>query len=120
MEKIPELVGDLVRVTRVTTPIAGADVAVKKNLLAMRTAVTPAATRVDEVVHEEVGPARMIDRAIVTHCKPWCDRCGGWQAIETVWTDGRVDVACRTCRALMPDQPVGFKPKPEKSTVEGV
>jgi hypothetical protein len=98
MEKIPELVGELVRVTRVTTPIAGVDVAVKKNLAAMRTAITPPAAGAVEVVHEEVGPPRMIERAIVTHCKPWCDHCGGWQAIETVWSDGTVDVACRTCR----------------------
>jgi hypothetical protein len=74
----------------------------------------------DEVVLEMTPEPEIESKAILTYCKPWCDQCGGWQAIETVWTDGRVEVACRTCRAAMPDQPVGFKPKPEKSTVEGV
>lgn len=67
--------------------------------------------RTTEVVLQTTSEIEIESKAILTYCKPWCDHCGGWQAIETVWTDGRVDVACRTCRAVMPDRPVGFKPK---------
>jgi hypothetical protein len=57
------------------------------------------------------APVVITGQAILTHCKPWCDHCGGWQAIETVWSDGTVAVACRTCRAVMPDRPTERKPK---------
>jgi hypothetical protein len=72
---------------------------------------TPVVCETTPVVSQTDSKPEIESKAIITHCKPWCDRCGGWQAIETVWTDGRVDVACRTCRAVMPDRPTERKPK---------
>ena len=51
-----------------------------------------------------------VDRFDVTYCVPWCESCGSWQAIETWWSDDRIDVTCRVCRAAMPARPT-IKPK---------
>lgn len=74
----------------------------------------PGQTGQPAIAQDEPDP-EIDSKAILTHCQPWCGRCGGWQAIETVWSDGRVDVACRTCKHPMPDRPVGFRPKAGQS-----
>jgi hypothetical protein len=71
--------------------------------------VEPAEAHLESI--EPALPVVIESKAILTHCRPWCDHCGGWQAIETVWSDGTVAVACRTCRAVMPDRPTERKPK---------
>lgn len=116
MEKIPELAGELVRVTRVTSPIAGADVAVKKNLLAMRTGIAPATVQSPLVAKPDLplqtrAAVSIIEQSQVTWCKPWCESCGGWQGIERVYSDGSYTIRCLTCRAAMPDRPTERKPK---------
>jgi hypothetical protein len=53
----------------------------------------------------------VVVKALLTHCRPWCDRCGGWQGIEITWSDGQVELKCRSCRADLPERPTGeWKP----------
>lgn len=47
----------------------------------------------------------VIETFIATCCGPWCGRCRGWQAIETHWSDGRVESKCKTCGAVVDDWP---------------
>ena len=51
-----------------------------------------------------LGP-RLVGSNIVTCCVPWCDACGGWQAREDQWSDGRTETRCRSCGAMVDDWP---------------
>lgn len=51
---------------------------------------------------------RVVAELLVTFCRPWCPRCGGWQGIEQEWSDGSATLACRTCRCELPDVPAAI------------
>lgn len=70
-----------------------------------------ATVAVPDVAVETAEP-EVVLKCLLTHCRPWCVNCGGWHGIETSWSDGRVDLQCRTCKADMPEQPdLEWKPK---------
>ena len=47
-----------------------------------------------------------IDQWVVTYCMPWCERCGSWQGVESLFSDDTVETVCRVCRAAMPERPI--------------
>lgn len=49
--------------------------------------------------------ATVVGEFVVTCCRPWCERCRGWQGREIVWSDGSTSLRCRTCGAVLPEWP---------------
>ena len=78
----------------------------------------PATTGGDS--RQPAAPAKptITAQLLVTYCKPWCDHCGGWQGIETTWSDDSHRIECRTCRAEMPEVPRERPVKENKKTDE--
>ena len=135
MEKIPELAGELVRVTRVTAQIAGADEVVRKKLLSMRTKVEKKilppescdcgsaswwrAHGQDQWRCQRCQPApsrslvaetrdqspQLVSDFTVSCCMPWCPSWGSWLARDRVWSDWTYTIRCETCGGEMPDRP---------------